>query len=160
MPVGLFSWSPKDSSTGAPSGGWTSMDLSMVRADAAGKNSLKDELRSLPCLYFGPFIGSFQLQLLLKIVKPGANIWREFFQRLEPAQLCLEFPPRGHPRQSRNGRWSFPKPLLPEVGDLGKVHPGFSHSPSFNLEPQWCTFPSNSYPWLFRQINGCGAKHR
>ena len=38
------------------------------------------------------------------------------------------------PGKTRKGRWSFPKPLPPGGGDLGKVQPRFSHSPSFSLQ--------------------------
>lgn len=41
--------------------------VSMVRAGATRKKDPKDELRSLPDLYFGPFIVSFQLWFLPKL---------------------------------------------------------------------------------------------
>lgn len=118
MPVGLISRLPKDSATKAPSGEWTFLH---GEDRCCWEEGLKDELRSLPGLYFGPFIVSFQLQLLLKVAKSGASIWGESSQRLKAAHLCLEFPPCGHQGQSRKGRWSFPKPFLCEAGDLSSV---------------------------------------
>lgn len=83
----------------------------------------------------------------------GTVLWED--EAILPVPKCL---PNGQLAQTRKGKWSFPKPLLPEVGDLWKVQPRFSYSPpsawSFS-----CVLldPTLSYPQLFRQKNGYGA---
>ena len=57
------------------------------------------------------------------------------------------------PGKTRNGRWSFPKPLLPEGGDLGKVQPRFSHSPLSACSFVHCPSQSNCCPPSFKQTN-------
>lgn len=83
--MGLFPWPPSDSASGALSGDGSA---SKRRATAAGKKGPKDALRSLPDLYFSPFIVSFQLQCLLKFTVTGVSLWEESSERMEPAQLC------------------------------------------------------------------------
>lgn len=106
MPVGLFSWPPKDSATGAPSGGWTFLHGEgrccwEEWSQRWAQESPTSLLWSIYCV--------LQFQLLLKFIKPEASIWRESSQRPEPAQLWLEFSTPWSPQTEQKREVVFPK---------------------------------------------------